>query len=244
MARSEIPLEDWLTNDQEMLTWLEQHLRRKGASIQVSNPYNPHPELLEAAHYLITNSSSQKELMNLKAAWRRYKSDKKHGNQVVQVRLSPRVKRQLANLSKRTSVSETVERLIKEEVGYFKDRNAAIQNAIQENIQRHEESAAGKLDHLQKERSKLIFHNEELRAELSETQKEMSNILFRLVELEVGLNIQAEESLELTPDEKLEALHRHQSLLDYFRNRIKAAASLAQAENHSSTNQGRRPKKA
>ena len=181
--------------------------------------------------------------MNLKAAWRRYKSDKKHGNQVVQVRLSPRVKRQLANLSKRTSVSETVERLIKEEVGYFKDRNAAIQNAIQEHIQRHEESAAGKLDHLQKERSKLIFHNEELQAELSETQKEMSNILFRLVELEVALNIQAEESLELTPDEKQEALHRHQSLLDYFHNRINAAASLAQAENHSSTHQGRRPQK-
>ena len=243
MARSEIPLEDWLTNDQEMLTWLEQHLRRKGASIQVSNPYNPHPELLEAAHYLITNSSSQKELMNLKAAWRRYKSDKKHGNQVVQVRLSPRAKSQLASLSKRTSVSETVERLVKEESGYFKDRNAAIQNAIQENIQRHEESAAGKLDRLQKERSKLIFHNQELRAELSETQKEMSNILFRLVELEVGLNIQAEESLELTPDEKQEALHRHQSLLDYFHNRINAAASLAQAEDHSSTHQGRRPQK-
>ncbi len=181
--------------------------------------------------------------MNLKAAWRRYKSDKKHGNQVVQVRLSPRAKSQLASLSKRTSVSETVERLVKEESGYFKDRNAAIQNAIQENIQRHEESAAGKLDRLQKERSKLIFHNQELRAELSETQKEMSNILFRLVELEVGLNIQAEESLELTPDEKQEALHRHQSLLDYFHNRIKAAASLAQAENHSSTNQGRRPQK-
>jgi hypothetical protein len=158
-----------------MLTWLEQHLRRKGAPIQVLNPYNLRPALLDAAHYLIINSSSQKELMNLKAAWRRYKSDKKHGNQVVQVRLSPRVKRQLANLSKRTSVSETVERLIKEEVGYFKDRNAAIQNAILEHIQRHEESAAGKLDHLQKERSKLIFHNEELQAELSETQKEMRN---------------------------------------------------------------------
>ena len=225
MARSEIPLEDWLTNDQEMLTWLEQHLRRKGAPIQVLNPYNLRPALLDAAHYLIINSSSQKELMNLKAAWRRYKSDKKHGNQVVQVRLSPRVKRQLANLSKRTSVSETVERLIKE------------------HIQRHEESAAGKLDHLQKERSKLIFHNEELQAELSETQKEMSNILFRLVELEVALNIQAEESLELTPDEKQEALHRHQSLLDYFRKQLKATASLAQAENHSSTNQGPRPQK-
>ncbi|MDC9567265.1 hypothetical protein, partial [Pseudoalteromonas sp. GAB2316C] len=154
MARAEIPLEDWLTNDQEMLTWLEQHLRRKGASIQVLNPYNPRPALLEAARYLIADSSSQKELMNLKAAWRRYKSDKKHGQQVVQVRLRPRVKRQRANLSKRTSVSETVERLVKEESNHFKDRNAAIQNAIQENIQRHEESAAGKLDHLQKERSK------------------------------------------------------------------------------------------
>ena len=124
--------------------------------------------------------------MNLQGRMEKIQIRQKARKQVVQVRLSPRVKRQLANLSKRTSVSETVERLIKEEVGYFKDRNAAIQNAIQEHIQRHEESAAGKLDHLQKERSKLIFHNEELQAELSETQKEMSNILFRLVELEVA----------------------------------------------------------
>lgn len=226
MGRPEITPEEWLTSDQEKVGWLEQYLKRKGLYNRPLNTAEIYAALLSAVHYLISRPGGQREFANLKAAWRRYKSDKKRGNRVVQVRLKPQIKQQLLQLSRNTSVSETVERLIKEETHFLKDKRAAIRDAIEQEIGHRTESAIAQLQSTQKHTEFLQFQNETLRAELSAAQTEISNILLIISEFEIAVGAQAGEDLGLSSSDKHEALRRQSELLDYYTKRIKAAASF------------------
>ncbi len=226
MGRLEITPEKWLASDPEKIGWLEQYLARKGLYSRPLNTSEIQTALLRSVYYLISRSNGQKEFANLKAAWRRYKSDKKRGNQLVQVRLKPQVKQQLALLSKSTSVSETVEKLVREETNFLKDRRAAINDAIKLEIDQRTESAMARLESTQKQIAYLEFQNATLKAELDAAQTEISNILLIITEFEIAAGVQAGDDLGLSSDDKHEALNRQTELLNYYTKRIKATASF------------------
>jgi hypothetical protein len=226
MGRLEIPPEKWLASDPEKIGWLEQYLARKGIYSRPLNTSEIQTALLSSVYYLIRRPNGQKEFANLKAAWRRYKSDKKRGNQLVQVRLKPQVKQQLALLSKSTSVSETVERLVREEINFLKDRRAAINDAIKLEIDQRTESAMARLENTQKQIAHLEFQNTTLKAELDAAQTEISNILLIIAEFEIAAGVQAGDDLGLSSSDKHEALSKQTELLNYYTKRIKTAASL------------------
>ena len=226
MGRLEITPEKWLASDPEKIGWLEQYLARKGLYSRPLNTSEIQKALLSSVYYLISQPNGQKEFANLKAAWRRYKSDKKRGNQLVQVRLKPQVKQQLALLSKSTSVSETVERLVREEINFLKDRRAAINDAIKLEIDQRTESAMARLESTQKQIAYLEFQNATLKAELDAAQTEISNILLIIAEFEIAAGVQAGDDLGLSSSDKHEALSKQTELLNYYTKRIKTAASL------------------
>lgn len=209
-----------------MIDWLTKHLSRKGIHPQSLCPADPRAELIRAVHFLTSGPNGRHEFSKLKSAWRRYNSDKKWGNHVIQVRLPPRTRQQLFTLSKGTSVSETVERLIKEESRFQKNKRQEIKDAIEGEIRRHEQSALSQLDKTQKESSFLKSQNKKLEAELCAAQSEIGNILLIVSELEIAIGAQAGDDLGLSSSDKQEALHRQAKLLDYYTARIKATASL------------------
>lgn len=230
MGRLAITPEKWLASDPGKIGWLEEYLARKGLYKRPFNTSQIHTSLLSSVHYLYSSPGGEKEFANLKAAWRRYKSDKKRGNQVVQVRLKPQVKQQLAQLSKSTSVSETVERLINEEVNFRKDRRAAISDAIKQEIDQRTDSAMAQLQSAQKQIAYLEYQNATLEAELSAAQTDLSNLLLIVSEFEIAAGVQAGDDLGLSSNDKHEALNRQAELLTYYKKRIKATASLPQAK--------------
>jgi len=230
MGRPELTPEEWLKSDDEMIDWLTKHLARKGIRTESPYPGNRHSELLNAVHYLANKPNGQHEFSKLKSAWRRYKSDKNRGRHVVQIRLKPQLKQQLIQLSKSTSVSKTVENLIKEESNFLKDRQRAIKEAIKHEIDHRTESAIAQQENAQLKNSALQLENETLKAELSAAQKEISNILLIVSEFEVAVGVQAGDDLGLSSSDKHKALSRQAELLNYYTKRIKATASLPSSQ--------------
>lgn len=233
MGRPELTPEEWLTSDNEMIDWLTKHLARKGIYPQSPNPESRYPELLRLVHLLANQPNGQHEFTKLKSAWRRYRSDKNRGHQVVQIRLKPQIKKQLIQLSKSTSVSQTVETLIKEESNFLKNRQAAIKEAIKQEINYRTGSAMAQLDKTQRQSASLQLRNKMLQAELSMALLEIGNLLHLISEFEIAVGSQAGEDLGLSSSDKNEAMKRQKELLDYYTNRIRATASLPEAKNQS-----------
>lgn len=226
MGRPKINPEEWLKQDDEMLSWLAAYLNRKGGSFSPSSSFYLHPLLLSAVQTLIKGPDGQHEFAKLKAAWRRYKSDKKRGNEVIQVRLKPQVKKQLVALAKKTGVSETVERLIREECQFNRDRKSAIKEAINFEIWHQNQSALAQFDAVRRENHALKSLNSQLEAEISTAYREAGNILFFLAEYEIATGTHAGSDHKLTSNEKIAVSQKRSELLEHFKARIQAKLSL------------------
>jgi len=210
-----------------MLSWVEDQLRRRGYHSAMLPPHNRRQELLSRIDYLINQGGGEPEYRKMKAGWRRYKSDQRRGLVGVQVKLDARTKQRLFSLAKRTTIHKTISCLVNEKFQYIKDRKQAIQAATQRYICEQENSAIAQLERSKSELVKLKSNKHHLEAKICALHKELANLLLLLTEYEAATGSLVGANLNLSSEEKMEALKRRDELLNYYRNRVEALASLA-----------------
>lgn len=227
MGRSPLSPDDWLQDDEVMLDWLEEQVRRRAPHLLITSYYERRHGLLSSINQLISRDGGQHEFRKLKQSWRRYKSDRKRGLKGVQVKLDAGTKQRLMALAEGTSVHETMSRLINEASQFLIDRRRALHTATQMYIGEQENSAMARLERSKRTLSRLKSEKHHLEAEICALHKELANILLILTEYEAATGTLAGADLGLNSEEKITTLKRRDELLDYYRNRVEASASLA-----------------
>lgn len=137
MGRPPKQPDDWLEDNEQMLSWLEDQLRKKSAL-----PHKPMTEprkeyLLRALkNYLGRPDTDAREFGRLKRAWRGYKSGKKRKYATTTLRMPLSTRDKLKRIAGDSSLSEVMNELIEDVDQVRKKVRQDLEDQYQRRIQR------------------------------------------------------------------------------------------------------------
>lgn len=139
-GRPTMSAEEWLKDDEKMLTWLTNELENQGLLVWERQGVSRRDYLLEALNQPLGDTNPGELLKRLKARWRSHKSDLRYGKHTLRTNLSAKSYRELQKLAQGATLSHTVSRIIEEAFHTEQEKKEAIQAAVEERRAREEKS--------------------------------------------------------------------------------------------------------